>query len=181
MPEPVSTALGLCFGFAALAGYRRNDSAYSDEAKAVAASVTKIMRASESSQALFGAKATALAELRKTATECSKDNWDADGALAIDEMTIWNAEDFIRALPDNFPLPEVAPEPDGAISLDWIESQYRMFSLSIGTGSRLAYAWLDGTDTGHGVAHFDGVGIPQRILTEIGQTIGHGKPSLRTI
>ena len=62
-------------------------------------------------------------------------------------------------------MPEFAPEPDGAISLDWIQSRHRLFTLSISASNRLAYAWLDGTDKGHGVARFDGRTIPRRVLT----------------
>ena len=81
------------------------------------------------------------------------------------------AADFIRALPEDVPLPEYASEPDGSISLDWIQSRHRLFSLSIGEGSRLPYAWLDGADVGHAVAFFDGETVPPRILEGIRRII----------
>ena len=77
------------------------------------------------------------------------------------------AERFLRALPYRIPLPELAVEPDGSISLDWIRSRTRLFSVSVGRASRLAFAWLDGSDTGHGVARFDGQNVPPRILEGI--------------
>ncbi len=77
------------------------------------------------------------------------------------------AEDFVSALPDDLPLPEFAPENDGAISLDWIGSRYRVFTLSINGSNRLAYAWLDGADRGHGVVRFNGVEISPRVLDAI--------------
>ena len=67
---------------------------------------------------------------------------------------------FLRAMPDDLPIPEFAPEPNGSISLDWIASPDRLFSLSIGRNGRLAYAWLDGADKGHGVARFDARNVP---------------------
>ena len=67
-------------------------------------------------------------------------------------------------MPDNLPLPEFAPEPDGAISLDWIQSRNCFLSLSIGAGNRLSYAWLDGTNRGYAVERFDGQSIPKRII-----------------
>ena len=85
----------------------------------------------------------------------------------IDPMAMINAEAFVRALPIGVPLPEFAPEPDGSVSLDWIQSRTRKFSLSVGRSQRLAYAWLDGTDSGHGVATFDGSIIPPRIIEGI--------------
>ena len=73
----------------------------------------------------------------------------------------------MRVLPDDVPMPELAPEPDGAISLDWVHSRARVFSISAGRSDRLAYAWLDGTDSGHGVARFDGERIPPLVLDAI--------------
>lgn len=83
------------------------------------------------------------------------------------QLAAVTAEDFIRALPDNIPLPDFAPDPDGSISLDWIQSPTRLFSLSISPAQRLAYAWLDGADKGHEVAGFDGQKVLSRILDRI--------------
>ena len=77
------------------------------------------------------------------------------------------ASDFVRALPEDVPPPEYATEPDGSIALDWIQSRNHVFSLSIGEESRLPYAWLDGAESGHGVAGFDGETIPPSILEGI--------------
>ena len=85
----------------------------------------------------------------------------------IDPMAILNAEAIVRALPIGVPLPEFAPEPDGSVSLDWTQSRTQQFSLSVGRSHRLSYAWLDGTDSGHGVATFDGSTIPPRIIEGI--------------
>src|SRR5258708_26538998 len=157
MPEPISTVLSLCLGYAGLYAYSRNESAFSKEAQSAVSAASEVISVAENSQALFGAKAAALSDLRKMADECAKDDWHGEGAIGIDAFTLWNAEALIRALPDGFPLPEFAPEPDGSISLDWIKSRHRLFSLSVSSGNRLSYAWLDGSDKGHGVALFDGI------------------------
>lgn len=99
--------------------------------------------------------------------ECAETGWDGEEAEAISAIAAKMATDFIHALPDDFPLPEVAPEPDGSISLDWIQSRGRLFSLSVGSSSRLAYAWLDGAESGHAVASFDGGDVPLRVLEGI--------------
>lgn len=179
MPEPISIAIGLCTGFAALNGYRRNDSSFSPEGKSAGTAVAEVLRSAEKSQALFGAKSIALSALKEMAEECSKDDWDGSGAIGVNPIALWNAEDFVRALPNNLPLPEFSAEPDGSISLDWITSRHRIFSLSIGAGSRIAYAWLDGTDKGHGVAQYDGMTIPTRILSEIQPIVNNGKITIR--
>jgi hypothetical protein len=65
-------------------------------------------------------------------------------------------------------MPNVAVDPDGAVALDWIVSRYRMLSISFaGDSDRLAYARLDGTDRGNGVARFSGSAMPRRLLQAI--------------
>ena len=167
MPEPVST-VGLCLlGYVALSTYTRGGSAISVEASAARKAASAVIESVERSQALFGEKTAAISQLRALAIECGQENWDGDGAAVIDPRAIFNAEAIVRALPIGVPLPEFAPEPDGSVSLDWIQSRTRQFSLSVGRSQRLAYAWLDGTDSGHGVATFDGSIIPPRIIEGI--------------
>jgi hypothetical protein len=136
------------------------------------------LSSAESSQTLFGEKSAVISRLRALANECAEQGWDGGDALAIDRVALQNAEDFVRALPEGFPVPECAPEPDGWISLDWIESRHRFFSLSVGSSSRLAYAWLDGADKGHGVARFDGLSVPPRVLSGILSILNHEYASL---
>ena len=118
--------------------------------------------------------------LKAMAIECAESGWDGDEACAINPLAVFNAENFVRALPNFIPLPEFAPEPDGSISLDWLPSRHRLFSISVGTNNRLAYAWLDGADKGHAVARFDGDRIPQRVLDVISSILSHGNASFRT-
>jgi hypothetical protein len=181
MPEPVSISFLYLAGLTALSSYARGGSAVSLEARAAEKAATMVIETTERSQALFGEKATALSNLHTLAIECSKPDWDGEKATAIDGGAVMNAQDFICALPDGFPLPEFAAEPDGSISLDWIESRNRMFSISVGAGSRLAYAWLDGSDRGHGVAQFDGGRIPQRVLEGIRDIADNGNTTFRFV
>ena len=180
MPEPLSAALSLCVaGYAALNAYRRNDTALSPDNDVSITRVENLLSLAESSQALFGAKARAISTLNELVKQCSKDNCDGDGAVAIDYFAQLTAKDLIRSLPNDIAMPEFAPEPDGAVSLDWIVSRYRMFSVSVGPSDRLSFAWLDGTDRGHGVAHFDGATVPTRLLTSLRSITDYGSPSVR--
>lgn len=154
-------------GFAPLYSLAREGSAVSSEAQAVQEVAGTVARFVERSQALFGDKAGAISQIWTLANECAEPGWDGGDALPLSYLAVFKAISFIRALPDEVPLPEFAPEPDGSISLDWIKSRNRLLSLSIGTSDRLAYAWLDGTDKGHAVARFDGETIPPRILEAI--------------
>lgn len=179
MPEPVST-IGLMFvGYAALQPFARASSAISTEALAVRRAACDVVHHAERSQTLFGRKAAAISEIWKLADECGEDSWDDDEAIALNDMAVDGAVAFIRALPEGVPMPDAAAEPDGSISLDWIQTRHRQFSLSIGSSDRLAYAWLDGADKGHGVARFDGTKVPERIMEGIVTILNHGNASFR--
>lgn len=177
MFEPIS-ALGIQLGFTALYSLAQPGSAISPEAQNLQRSASSMLYSIERSQALFGNKATAISQLWALANECNESDWDGNGASPIDRRAVFNAVAFIRALPDRVPLPEFAPEPDGAISIDWIKSRSRLFSLSINSSNRLACAWLDGTDKGHFVTRIVEGRIPQRILDGIEAIMNHGNAAL---
>jgi hypothetical protein len=173
-------ALGVHQGFAPLYALARRGSGFSAEAQAVQRAAIDVVDSVERSQALFGDKATAISQVWALANECGEPGWDGNDALPLDHLAMFKAVALIRAFPDRLPLPEFAPEPDGSISLDWIASRNRLFSLSVGTGDRLPYAWLDGTDKGHGVARFDGEGVPSRILEGVARILDGGSALLRS-
>jgi len=151
-------------GLAALYTLARPGSAVSHEAQVVQQAANHAVSSVEGSRALFGRKANAISELSALANECADEGWDGADARPIDPQAVDNAIAFLRALDDYLPLPEISAEPDGAVSLDWIRSRNRLISVSIGAGDRLAFAWLDGSDRGHGVARFvEGV-VPTRIV-----------------
>lgn len=180
MPEPVSIVIGIfSFGYAALGSVARSGSAVSPAARVVSQAASALVNSAERSHVLFGGKAAALSRLWAMANECAEDGWDADNSCPLDPISVRNTDAFLRALPDHVKLPEIAPEPDGSVSLDWVASRHRLVSLSIGASNRLAYAWLDGTDKGHGVARFDGNHVPSRVLEAIEAIMAHGNASLR--
>lgn len=112
--------------------------------------------------------------LQKSLEELSKlaDGWDGEGSKGADPEAIINTQNFLRALPDDVPLPEFCLEPDGSISLDWIRTKRQLLSLSIGKSKRLAYAWTNGVDNydsvgGGGTIDWDGCTIPTKLLEGI--------------
>jgi len=102
--------------------------------------------------------------LNEIAAECASDNWDGYGAKAGSGEVILRAKAFINALPDSIPAPEISAEPDGQVSFDWLPSRTRTFSLSVGAGERLAYAWIDGASRGKGNETLTAETLPPRIL-----------------
>ena len=180
MSQAVST-IGICYlaGYAALNAYAYGGSAISPAAQSVRKAATDVVTSVERSQVLFGEKARVISQLRALANECAEHGWDGGDASPLAPMAVRNVEKLVRALPDGIQLPEFSPAPDGSVSLDWIQSKNRLFSLSAGTNNRLAYAWLDGADNGHAVAQFDGEMIPHRILEGIKGITLHGNFALR--
>lgn len=168
MPEPVSIALSLYLaGYSGLRTYARSGSAVSEDAQAVKNIAARLGGDAESSEALFGARRRALDQLALIADESTRPNWDGYGAKPIDPWAVQIGERIIRSLPEDFPVPELGAEPDGSLALEWIESRYRRLILSVDSSTRLAYAWIDGSDRGHTVSGFDGVRLPDRLLADI--------------
>lgn len=176
---PVSITLGLGLGYAGLSPYARRGSAVSEEANALSKAASAVIRKVEESQILFGGKSAVLSELRALAQDCAQEDWDGNDASALHPAALQTAEDFVRALPSGIQMPECAADPDGSVSLDWIQSRNRLFSVSVGCSNRLAYAWLDGADKGHGVARFNGFLVPPRILSGIQSILTNGNACLR--
>lgn len=152
---------------------------FSEEARSLARSLAAYWQRREESMALFGAKLRVLQQLAAVVEESRRGSEEDRGAKPVDARTSLRAEAFIRAIPDSLPLPELAADPDGSVSLEWVPSSVRMFNLAIRADSRVAYAWLDGADRGYGVAVFDGGRIPERVLDAIVRVVGRGA-SIRT-
>src|SRR6202044_2591287 len=136
--------------------FSESNTAFSREADTVREACSKLISNAESSHSLFGVKASMISEILALVDECEEDNWDGEGAKAIDDCVAGQAVSLIRALPNGTPMPEVASETDGRISLDWILTRHSFFSVSVGRSDRLPYAWVDGGESGHGVSRFDG-------------------------
>ncbi|MBE2286546.1 MAG: hypothetical protein IAE77_24020 [Prosthecobacter sp.] len=179
MPEPVSTLSLMFVGYAAIQPFARRGTAVSSEAQAVRRAASAVVSSAERSESLFGEKAELISQLWTLYDECSQHDWDGSNAMPMSGIAAAATAEFIKVLPSGVPLPELAPEPDGAISLDWIVSKRRVFSVSIGTSARLSFSWLDGADSGYAVARFDGMQVPQRILEGISAILGHENASIR--
>lgn len=175
MHGPVPIAPASRPGYFALAGYHGSSNAISPEAHGLRDASSHLLRERERSEALFGARNLALSALTEAAGRVIPDEEQEPVAEAAFE----NARQFIRSLPDDSPMPEIGVDPDGAISLTWWVSQRRVFSVSVGSSERLAYAWLDGSDKGHAVDRFRAPSIPPRLLDNLRSITGNGLATLR--
>ena len=149
-------------------------SAVSDEAKQVMRALHLIRSDRQPAESLSGRLTEADDRLYAAIEALTVDEEQADVPLGA----LSNVQRLLRMLPDTLPLPEVGIDPDGAISLDWMPTRFRMFSISVSDSDSLAYAWLHGTDRGHGVVRFVD-GLPQWLWSQLAEIVGDADASLR--
>lgn len=106
-----------------------------------------------------------LRELNEVYEGTSSPDWDGYEAEPVTEDNYQAAITFLKALPEDFPAPEIAADPDGEISLEWYTDKTKTFSVSIGRDT-LTYAGLLGPEQPHGTEPFKGE-IPEVILQYI--------------
>ena len=99
----------------------------------------------------------AYATIEEVRAECSKANWDGYGAKPISEAVAERAKLFLDNLSSLLPAPDIAPEADGELAIEWHFGLRRVFSVSIGEEGPLHFAGLFGEEERHGVEPFDGV------------------------
>lgn len=104
--------------------------------------------------------------LKRLAVECSKDGWDGGDAAPITPEVVDSVYNFIQALPKGIAMPDIAPEPDGSISLDWIQTGPRIVSVSIGPFRIISYAWLNESGSGYGTFYFSS-SVPKQVLKKL--------------
>ncbi|MBR9907064.1 MAG: hypothetical protein GYB30_03315 [Gammaproteobacteria bacterium] len=82
-----------------------------------------------------------LQQLTTIASQANVDNWDGDGAKAIDVSLIPRIYAVLKKEPFNrLPTPEIAAESDGEINVEWNGVSRRSFSFSVNASGRIAYA-----------------------------------------
>ena len=125
------------------------------------------LRSNEQTQSLAGRAVQFEARLRAALDELVID----EDQRAVPTAAVRLVSRLVRGLPASLPLPDVSIDPDGAISLDWMPSRTRLFSISVDDSDRLAYAWVNGSDRGHGVVRLSGP-IPRPLLSQLMELMG---------
>ena len=88
-------------------------------------------------------------------SECNTADWDGQGAFAVNDQVIAITENIVRALfalvPKGMPAPEIIPEADGEICINWTADPEKLLSLSVGAQGKINFAGQFGTEGGiHG-------------------------------
>jgi len=95
---------------------------------------------------------------------CSRRGWDGHRAQAISRATYDRARLFLESLPSTVPAPDIVPETDGDIAIEWERGPQHMFSVSIGAMGRVNFVGVYGEEERHGIEPFDGVISPDLLF-----------------
>ena len=88
--------------------------------------------------------------------EASQPDWDGEGSIAVEPATLQLAKEFVESLPRKYQTPEIAPEPDGHVNLEWYNGKRRLLSVSVNPDGRLHWAALIGSEDPRGSCVFFG-------------------------
>lgn len=103
-------------------------------------------------------------ELALLRDECSRPGWDGYDAKPLGDEVLAEARAFIAELPQSVELPELVPEPSGAIQLEWRCGKQKILTISLSGRGGLVYAgFLSPREKMHGEMEFSN-GIPDCIL-----------------
>jgi hypothetical protein len=98
--------------------------------------------------------------------ECSIEGWDGYDAPPVAGDACDEAKRFIKSLPVNFPMPEIVPEPNGGIGLEWSKGNRLIFVASVSGKNEIVYAGLYGMNKSHGTEYFGDI-LPQAIIENL--------------
>ncbi|MEO8324951.1 MAG: hypothetical protein ABI618_03825 [Nitrospirota bacterium] len=93
-------------------------------------------------------------------------NWDGLEAEPIPAAAIQEARIFLRKLPSSIPMPEVIPEPDGYLGLEWYANKWLLYVVSFNGTGVLSCSGLIGSERIYGPRYMD-ERIPAEILRNI--------------
>ena len=100
-----------------------------------------------------------------------EENWDGEGASPIAYVTLVNANRFLLQAAASGLSPEVEPEADGFIHLEWYTSPNCVFSVSFGPSNVIAYSGIFGEDCG--VYGTDDIsdGVPEAVWAHVRRVV----------
>ncbi len=91
-----------------------------------------------------------------------KENWDGEGAVIPDILSISYAENFVCLLDEDFKFPETMLHDSGRVGLFWNDDSL-FADLEFLSDGTIAYYIKKGMQIFKGVTPFDGVNIPEEL------------------
>ncbi len=109
-------------------------------------------------------------DIERILLDCQCEDWDGNGAVAVSIQALAHALRFyFRELDDSAPLPEVTPEPDGEVAIEWYGLDGSSFSISFNDEGNISYASVmkDGSTHGSGSARTADTKIIRRHIQNV--------------
>lgn len=126
----------------------------SPESNAISAEFERMRQHARAAASTMQSQARVL--LGEIAVECAHPNWDGYAAKPIKRSTIARTLAFLDCLPAAMPSPDIIPQADGELAIEWYISPRQLFAVSIGECGPVHYAGLfDKDGESHGVARFE--------------------------
>ena len=104
--------------------------------------------------------------------ESKTDEWRNDGNEELLPETALIAKAFVETLPVQYQNPDIAPEPDGHLSLEWYVDKRRLLSVSVDRNGTLHWAALIGNEDPRGSYQFTGK-LPPTIAFMLERIFNH--------
>jgi hypothetical protein len=95
----------------------------------------------------------------------------------VSAAVVWAARQFLSVIPEAWPSPEIAADPDGEVSFEWARSPNWVFTVSVAGDGRLSYAGMFGPNRVHGVETFAGT-LPEAIVAGLARLFGSQAPDV---
>jgi len=112
--------------------------------------------------------------LAEVYADCRVPDWDGYGARPISSRAVEVAFSILLELPGWLPLPEVVPEPDGEIGLEW-DRGWATFVVSVSGNRLLTYAGVFGQlDKTHGTEPLAGGKVPGTVMHHLSRLFSWG-------
>ena len=103
-----------------------------------------------------------------------KSNWDGYDAAPISEAACAEAILFLKKLPSTIPSPDVIPNPDGDVSLEWYIDQRLLFVATFSGTGIIAFAGVFGKGSKvHGTELFT-ESIPSSVVENLCRLFSQG-------
>jgi len=100
--------------------------------------------------------------------KCLTENWDDEGARPLTEELRRTVDKFLNELPPTISDPDISPEADGDLLLEWWYGPTEVLSLCISENHRLSFAGIIGDKEFDGKDYF-GNELPESIRFALDQ------------
>ncbi len=161
---PVGTTSSLAFP---------SNSGVSDDASAVEREYQEMLGSLFQGQTVAKIYRQTVRIFNQAIEESSFDNWDGQGAKALDTLAWEKALWFSQLLPTDVPVPDIYVDSDGEATFEWYIAPLQVFSVTVRGNGGLVYAGIFGENKTHGTEHLDDE-MPAVILDNIYRVLAGG-------